>query len=99
MIYVRPMRSCECLCSEFSLAQQKRTKEGLGPVLAGRRGSAHRTDMKVSGFIRQRRKGSGRAAGELERHPWTTAGMQGPDYKDAGGIGGSEGEFGRREVR
>ena len=45
----------ECLCSEFSLAQQKRTKEGLGPVLAGQRGSAHRTDMKMSGFIRQHR--------------------------------------------
>lgn len=47
--------SRECLCSEFSLAQQKRTKEGLGPVLAGQRGSAHRADMKMSGFIRQRR--------------------------------------------
>lgn len=54
-IYVRSIRSCECLCSEFSLAQQKRTKEGLGPVLAGQRGSAHRTDMKMSGFIRQHR--------------------------------------------
>lgn len=48
-----PLR--ECLCSEFSLAQQKRTKEGLGPVLAGQRGSAHRIDMKMSGFIRQHR--------------------------------------------
>lgn len=83
MIYVRPMRSRECLCSEFSLAQQKRTKEGFGPVLAGRRGSAHRTDMKVSGFIRQRR----RAVGELERHPWRTAGMQGAGSKDPGRIG------------
>lgn len=54
-IYVRSIPLCECLCSEFSLAQQKRTKEGLGPVLAGQRGSAHRTDMKMSGFIRQRR--------------------------------------------
>lgn len=52
-IYVRSIPLCECLCSEFSLAQQKRTKEGLGPVLAGQRGSAHRTDMKISGFIRQ----------------------------------------------
>lgn len=52
--YVRPRRSRDCLCSELSLAQQNRTKEGLGPVLAGRRGSAHRTDMKMSGFIRQR---------------------------------------------
>ncbi|KAI9536146.1 hypothetical protein NQZ68_036244 [Dissostichus eleginoides] len=39
--------------SQQNLAQQKRTKEGLGPVLAGQRGSAHRTDMKMSGFIRQ----------------------------------------------
>lgn len=54
-IYVRLIPSRECLCSEFSLAQQKRTKEGLGPVLAGQRGSAHRTDMKLSGFIRQDR--------------------------------------------
>lgn len=54
-IYVRLIPSRECLCSEFSLAQQKRTKEGLGPVLAGQRGSAHRTDMKLSGFIRQHR--------------------------------------------
>lgn len=53
---MRSMPSCECLCSEFSLAQQKRTKEGLGPVLAGQRGSAHRTDMKISGFIRQRKR-------------------------------------------
>lgn len=52
---MRSIPLCECLCSEFSLAQQKRTKEGLGPVLAGQRGSAHRTDMKMSGFIRQRR--------------------------------------------
>lgn len=55
--YVLPIRSRECLCSEFSLAQQKRTKEGLGPVLAGQRGSAHRTDMKMSGFIRQGGRG------------------------------------------
>lgn len=55
---MRPMRSRECLCSEFSLAQQNRTKEGLGPVIAGRRGSAHRTDMKMSGFIRQRGRGN-----------------------------------------
>lgn len=53
---MRSMPSCECLCSEFSLAQQKRTKEGLGPVLAGQRGSAHRTDMKISGFIRQHKR-------------------------------------------
>lgn len=52
---MRLIPSRECLCSEFSLAQQKRTKEGLGPVLAGQRGSAHRTDMKLSGFIRQHR--------------------------------------------
>lgn len=52
---MRSIPLCECLCSEFSLAQQKRTKEGLGPVLAGQRGSAHRTDMKMSGFIRQHR--------------------------------------------
>ncbi|KAF3707026.1 hypothetical protein EXN66_Car000198 [Channa argus] len=54
-VYVRSIPLCECLCSEFSLAQKKRTNEGLGPVLAGQRGSAHRTDMKLSGFIRQRR--------------------------------------------
>lgn len=58
-----PLR--ECLCSEFSLAQQKRTKEGLGPVLAGQRGSAHRTDMKLSGFIRQCR-GTRHVEGELD---------------------------------
>lgn len=52
-IYVRSIPLRECLCSEFSLAQQKRTKEGFGPVLAGQRGSAHRKDMKMSGFIRQ----------------------------------------------
>lgn len=56
---------CECLCSEFSLAQQNRTKEGLGPVLAGQRGSAHRTDMKMPGFIRQYR-----------RTRWTTTGTR-----------------------
>lgn len=56
---MRSIPSCECLCSEFSLAQQKRTKEGLGPVLAGQRGSAHRKDMKMSGFIRQRRGNNG----------------------------------------
>lgn len=73
--YVRPIRSRECLCSEFSLAQQNRTKEGLGPVLAGQRGSAHRTDMKVSGFIRQRGRGnqttagSGRSAGQSGSWP------------------------------
>lgn len=54
-IYVRSIPSRECLCSEFSLAQQKRTKEGLGPILAGQRGFAHRRDMKMSGFIRHRR--------------------------------------------
>ncbi|GLD59467.1 uncharacterized protein AKAME5_001146400 [Lates japonicus] len=48
-----------------SLAQQKRTKEGLGPVLAGQRGSAHRTDMKMSGFIRQHR-GTRDDDGELD---------------------------------
>lgn len=55
---MRPIRSRECLCSEFSLAQQNRTKEGLGPVLAGQHGSAHRTDMKMSGFIRQGGRGN-----------------------------------------
>lgn len=73
-IYVRSIRSCECLCSEFSLAQQKRTKEGLGPVLAGQRGSAHRTDMKMSGFIRQRGRGTGRrwesSALPVHCHAW-----------------------------
>lgn len=56
---MRSIPSCECLCSEFSLAQQKRTKEGLGPVLAGQRGFAHRRDMKMSGFIRHRRGARG----------------------------------------
>lgn len=32
----------ECLCSEFSLAQQNKTKVGVGPILAGQRGSAHK---------------------------------------------------------
>ena len=50
-IYVRLIPLRECLCSEFNSAQQNRTKVGLGPVLAGQRGSAHRTDMKMSGFI------------------------------------------------
>lgn len=62
---MRSIPLCECLCSEFSLAQQKRTKEGLGPVLAGQRGSAHRTDMKMSGFIRQHR-GTRGDDGELD---------------------------------
>lgn len=66
---MRSVRLCECLCSEFSLAQQKRTKEGLGPVLAGQRGSAHRTDMKMSGFIRQHRRGTGRRR-ELDADPF-----------------------------
>lgn len=94
------MRSCECLCSELSLAQQKRTKEGLGPVLAGRRGSAHRRDMKVSGFIRQRRKGAGRVVGgggNSSASPGQRRGCRAAGYKDAGRMGGCEG-FGSREV-
>lgn len=63
---MRSIPLCECLCSEFSLAQQKRTKEGLGPVLAGQRGSAHRTDMKMSGFIRQTQRNTGRRRRELD---------------------------------
>lgn len=69
---MRSIPLCECLCSEFSLAQQKRTKEGLGPVLAGQRGSAHRTDMKMSGFIRQHRKDDGNATCSLPRWPPVT---------------------------
>lgn len=48
------MPLCECLCSEFSLAQQKRTKAGLGPILAGQRGSAHKERTKLFGFIREK---------------------------------------------
>lgn len=67
---MRTIRSRECLCSEFSLAQQNRTKECLGPVLAGQRGSAHRTDMKMSGFIRQGGRGNRTRAGtEQENGP------------------------------
>lgn len=67
---MRSIPSRECLCSEFSLAQQKRTKEGLGPVLAGQRGSAHRTDMKISGFIRQtQRNTAGKRRPETPKKP------------------------------
>lgn len=53
LAYVRSMPLRECLCSEFSLAQQNKTKVGLGPILAGQRGSAHKERMKISGFIRE----------------------------------------------